>query len=126
VALSIDELLAVEDRPITAVRIPAWNAEVLLRVMTGVERDSMSSMQDNKTKPTVKEMRRALFVRGLCDADGNRLPAHVIEKLLEKSGVALEQLSQEIANLNGLNEASREKLLGKPEENSGEATDSSG
>jgi hypothetical protein len=126
VALSIDELLAVDDRPITSVRVEAWNADVLVRVMTGVERDSMAAMSEQKTKPTATELRRALFLRGLCDVDGKRLKPDVVNKILEKSGNALEQLSQAIADLNGLSEESRQKMLGKQEQNSVDPNASSG
>lgn len=125
-ALSIEDLLAVEDRPVTTVRVESWNADVTVRLMTGVERDALGAMNEQKTKPTLKEMRRALFARTLCDADGLRLKPDVIEKLLEKSGVALEQLWQAVADMNGLSVESRQRLLGKPEQNSNEETNSSG
>jgi hypothetical protein len=124
VALSIDELLAVEDRPVTPVWVPAWNAHIPARVMTGVERDSLGTLLEKK--PTQVEQRRAIFARCLCDADGNRLKPDVINKILEKSSVALQQLSQALSDLNGLSEEAQKKLLGKPEENSSEATASSG
>lgn len=123
-ALSIEELLACEDRPIESVHIDDWKGEVTLRVMTGTERDSLAAMSEKK--PSVTEMRRALFTRGLCDADGNRLKPDVIEKVLAKSGNALEQLSKAISDINGLNPEARVKLLGKPETNLNGETESSG
>lgn len=125
-ALSVDDLLALEDRPVQSVRVEAWGAEVSVRVMTGMERDQLAALHDGPKKPSVVELRRALFSRGLCDADGKRLPPAVIEKVMAKSGVALEQLSQALSDLNGLNPEAREKLLGKPDANSEGATASSG
>jgi hypothetical protein len=126
VALSIDELLTVDDRPITSVRIAEWNADVLVRAMNGVELYAFDLFRDKKPAPSAAELRKALFLRSFCDADGNRLKPDVIDKVMAKSGVALEQLWEALVDLNGLSAEAREKKLGKPEGNSNEETSSSG
>jgi hypothetical protein len=114
-ALSIDELVALEDRPVQTVHVKDWNADVMVRVMEGPERDSLFAMQAKGREPSSLDLRKAILLRGLCDADGNRLSPEVIAKIASKSGNALEQLMHEISELNALSEESRKKLLGKPE-----------
>lgn len=113
--LTADEILNTPDLPTKRVRVPEWKADVLIRCMTGRERDGfeswlLSARTDDGGPPNV----RARFLSmTICNEEGGLLftPAQ-IDALGDKSGAALERVFFEAQKYNRVTPADLAELQG--------------
>lgn len=99
------------------VAVPEWYGDVILREMTGAERDdfeaSMFVGQGKMRKQNLSNLRARMLARCIIDEDGNRLFSDAeIDALGGKSASALDRLFAVAQRLNGLGNADVEVLAG--------------
>ena len=115
--LSRDAILAAEDTRTQEVEVPEWGGSVLVRGMTGRERDEFeSSMLIQAAGQTARDLRNTrakLVAKCAVDDDGARLFTDGdVTALGEKSAAALVRVFEVAARLSGLDEedvAARER-----------------
>lgn len=120
--LSKDDILKAADVKTEEVQVPEWGGTVLVRGMTGAERDayeaSVMVQYNGQVQMNTANGRAKLVVKCIVDDDGNRL--FTDEDAVEvgaKSGRALDRLFEVAARLSGLREEDAEAAA----ENFGEA-----
>ena len=90
--LNKSEILAAKDQKLISVSVPEWGGDVMVRVMSGTERDRFESefVSGNKS---VDMVRAKMVAKCLCDDAGNRLfTEQEIPQLGEKSAAVLDTL----------------------------------
>ncbi|SMF86131.1 phage tail assembly chaperone [Streptomyces sp. Amel2xC10] len=132
-ALSADAILGAEDTQTKPVDVPAWGGVVLVRGLTGIERDAYeASIQQIRPKPDgskevvlVRDNARAkLLVKCLVDEQGNRLFKDTDAPALgKKNGAILDRLYDVAAELSGMGDANEREIEGNSE--AGQTGDSS-
>nr|NDG08537.1 hypothetical protein [Oxalobacteraceae bacterium] len=70
--LSKDAILAADDLPRETVIIPEWGGEVLVRTMSGTDRDAFEASLLEKDG-RMENVRARLVALTLCDSQGDRL-----------------------------------------------------
>ncbi len=106
--LSRDEILKAEDRGTEEVEVPEWDGSVLVRGMSGSERDafetSMMVRQGSELVPDMANFRPKVIARCVVDDDGKRLfdEYRDVEALGGKSAAAVERVYAVAARLSGL------------------------
>ena len=124
--LTRDAILGVQDIRTETVDVPEWGGAVLVRGMSGVERNQyeLSIVQEvpspNKRQAragqTITKMDRTNIVSRLCtwcivDGNGNRVfNVNDIELLATKSAAALERVSDVAMRLSGMTDDDVEEL----------------
>lgn len=116
--LSRDDILKADDIETREVEVPQWGGTVLVRALTGKERDSYeASCMQQRGKETVRNLnnvRAKLVVRSLVDEEGNRIfTDQDANELGKKSAAALDQLFEVAAELSRLTEEDVDDLAGK-------------
>jgi len=100
--LSKEAILAADDLPREKVNVPEWGGEVLVRTMSGTDRDAFESSlleQDGR----MENVRARLVALTLCDAHGDRLFVDSeIAALGRKSARALDRVFSVAQRLNGI------------------------
>jgi hypothetical protein len=114
--LGRDAILAVQDIPQRELFIPEWDTWVLVRGLSGKERDEYeTSIMVGKGKSrdvNMQNLRAKLIVRSVVDAAGKPLfSAQDVEELGAKSASALEKIFDVARELSGLTEQDTEELL---------------
>lgn len=124
--LSKNDILNADDRKTVKVPVPEWGGEVMVRTLSGRERDEFeaSTVKTNKGKQEQNfDNFRARFV-ALCvvDEQGQRLFAtrQEVAMLGNKSVAALQRVFNAAQELNGMTEADVEELTESFEEAPGE------
>jgi hypothetical protein len=112
--LSKSDILNADDRKTERVEVPEWGGSVLVRSLSGAERDKFESDSvDQKTGKTKTENFRARLL-SLCivDEDGKRLfeSRGDIAMLGNKSVAALQRVFNKCQELNGFSEEDIEEL----------------
>lgn len=130
-ALSRDAILGAVDIQTEKVPVPEWGDDVIIRGLTGEERDAYEgSRRQIRNLGTPQQemvliqdnMRANLLVKCIVDENGERLFTDRDAGLLGmKNGRVLDRLFDVAARLSGLNDEEQEKLEG----NSGTASDAS-
>lgn len=106
--LSKDDILKADDLATREVPVPEWGGTVLVRELSGTDRDAFeaSLMQftaDNTTAPDLSNMRAKLVARAVVDGDGNLLFNELdIGVLGRKSAIALNRVYEAAAELSGI------------------------
>lgn len=118
--LSKDQIVAAEDREVRSVPVPEWGGEVLLKTMTGTDRNayenSLIRMQGDVAVPNMANASAKLLARCLVDEDGERLFSEAeIHELGQKSASVLSRLSEVAQEMNGLTEQAVEEAEGNSE-----------
>lgn len=113
--LSKDDILNADDLPSEVVEVPEWGGSVIVRTLTGSERDAfeMSCVRrvGKSTTQDLKNIRAKLVVRAVVSDDGKRLFADgEVELLGKKSSSALDRLYDVAARLSGIREEDIEEL----------------
>lgn len=113
--LKRSEILAVDDLKTETVSVPEWGGEVMVRSLTGAERDyfesSIVSLDGKKTKTDLSNVRAKLVVVSCVDENGDSLfTAEDVEALGEKSASALQRVFEVAQHLSGLTAADVEEL----------------
>jgi len=110
------QILGAEDILTEEVDCPAWGGFVLVRGLTGAERDrfEMQIMQQKGRKKVVwnkEHVRARLVVAGVIDEDGELVFSQSdIPAVSRKSAAALEPVFDTIRRLSGMTEADVEEL----------------
>lgn len=90
--LSKSAILSADDKKMVEQEVPEWGGSVMIRVMSGTERDRFESEFVGGNK-SVEMVRAKLVAKCLCDEDGNRLfSEQEIPQLGEKSAAVLDKL----------------------------------
>jgi hypothetical protein len=114
--LSRDDIMKASDNDPEEVNVPEWGGVVLVRGMTGRERDAfevslMTPGRGGKRVMDPANVRAKVVVRCVVDDDGERLftDADVVE-VGGKSAAALERLYAVAARLSGLSDEDQETM----------------
>ena len=95
-------ILAADDLPRESVTVPEWGGEVLVRTMTGTERDAFETSLLEKDK-RMENMRARLVSLTLCDETGERMFSDdEVTALGKKSAIALDRVFAVAQRLNGI------------------------
>jgi len=113
--LSKDQILAADDIKTQRVQIPEWGGEVMVRGLTGSQRDQWEAgltVRRGKTMvPDMRDFRARLVVLCVVDETGQLVfgPGDT-DALSGKSGAALDKLYDVAAKLSGISEQDVEDL----------------
>jgi len=106
--LTRDEILRAEDIKTEKVPVPEWGGDVLVRTLTGTERDRIEAyMVENRIKGkgrglNYENLRARLVVSSAVDEKGARLFKRTdIETLGQKSAAALDRVFEVAQRLSG-------------------------
>lgn len=105
--LSKDDILKADDVRTEEVEVPEWGGSVLVRGMTGEERDefeaSMLVRRGDQMIPDTWNTRAKLIARCVIDDDGTPLfTRQDVDALGKKSGAALDRVFDVASRLSGL------------------------
>ena len=113
--LTKEQILKAEDLPTETVLVPEWGGEVIVRTVSGTEKDAheAKSLQDGGKdgKFDLVNFRARLCAMVMVDEKGKRLFSQSEIKLLgAKSAKALDRVYEVGARLNSFNKADVEEL----------------
>lgn len=119
-ALSKDQIVAASDRDTKTVEVPEWGGEVVLRTMSGTERNayeqSLIRYQGDNVTPNMANIHAKLLAKCIVDDNNGRLFTDAeIHELGAKSAGVLARLFDAASEMNGLNERDVKKLAGNSE-----------
>lgn len=124
--LSREDIIAVEDRTTETVKVPEWGGEVLVRSLSGRERDEFESStvrtRGGKREENYDNFRARLVSLCLVDEDGRRLFTSKSDIILlgNKSVAALQRVFNKAQELNGMSDEDVEELTDSFEKTPGE------
>jgi hypothetical protein len=97
-------ILAAQDLKSEAVAVPEWGGEVLVRGMSGLERDGIShSLRQADGKMDLEKFRTSVCACSIVDEQGKRLFTDAeVEELGAKSTTALDRVYAAASRLSGL------------------------
>lgn len=118
--LSKVEILNANDSKTIEVDVPEWGGSVLLRPMTGCDREAYESGLQSRFKGTGDDkkinhlkLRVEVLAMVMVDADGNKLfTKDDLERLNQKSASAIVRLFDIVVKENGLAENAAERAKG--------------
>ena len=113
--LSRDEILGADDLKSESVKVPEWGGAVIVRELTGAERDAWESsvVKTNGTKVTVdsQNMRAKLAALCIVDDEGKRMFTEKDALLLgKKSAAALDRVTDVARRLSRIGEDQLDSL----------------
>ena len=115
-ALNKEAILSADDLKQETIQVPEWKGEVIIRTMTGEERDAFDSEMIRDDKKSFKNIRARFLSLIICDEQGNRLfDDKEIAQLGKKSAAALDRLFSAGQKLNRLSNDDIEELAGNSE-----------
>ena len=106
--LTKDQILEANDLQSESVTVPEWGGDVLVRTMTGADRDAfeasmITTLPDGTRKPNMTNMRAKLVALTVVDQAGNRVfDVSDVDRLSLKSASALERVFNAAQRINGL------------------------
>jgi hypothetical protein len=102
--LTKDAILNADDLPTEEVEVAEWGGKVLVRGLTGTERDRFEfAMAVAKDDPSNVDIRAQVVGRCLVDETGKRLFSDKeLAKLGSKSGAALDRVFDVVRSLSGM------------------------
>ncbi len=114
-ALTRDAILSADDLKTESVKVPEWGGTVIVRELTGAERDTWeaSVVKTNGTKVKIDShnMRAKLAALCIVDDDGRRLFTEKdVVKLGDKSAAALDRVTDVARRLSRIGEDELESL----------------
>lgn len=123
--LTKEQILQASDKVTEEVEVPEWGGEVLVRNLTGKERDEYEASITLQTRQGVKvnlaQARSKLLVKTIVGEDGERLfDDKDIQLLGDKSAQALQRVFDVATRLSGLSKEDVEELLGNSEDGQSE------
>lgn len=108
--LNRDSILKADDLPREEVQVPEWGGSVLVRTMSGSERDRFEA---NHLKNPDRDVRARLAVATVCDEAGKPLFSEAdVATLGTKSAAALDRILPVAMKLNGIGKRDIEELEG--------------
>jgi hypothetical protein len=127
--LSKDQIFSTEDIPSQVVPVPEWGGEVIVRGLTGHDRDqweqSMMVRRGRKYEQNMTDFRARLVALCIIDEKGQPLfHAGDVQQLSSKSAAALDRVYSVAAELSGISEKDVEDLTKDfgPEDGGGSPT----
>lgn len=113
--LSRDAIKSADDRVVEQVPVPEWGGEVLVRSLSGKERDHFESsivqQRGNRQVVNMKNARARLVVLSVVDANGDRMFGDAdIAWLTEKSAAALQRVFNVAQRLSGITDEDLEEM----------------
>lgn len=116
--LSRDAILAAQDIVTEDVAVPEWGGTVLVRGLTGRERDQFEldllQGKGRNREVNLRNMRAKLVVRSVIDSDGDRVFSDADAVALgAKSASALQRVFRVAQRLSGLADDEVEELVGE-------------
>ena len=123
--LTRDAILQAQDLPTEQVSVPEWGGEVLVRGLTGADRDdfeqSIAEQKGKNVKMNLRNVRAKLVALTVVDEDGNRLFSDKDAEVLgRKSAVALNRVFEVAQKLSGLTPEDVEELTKNSESDQSE------
>jgi len=114
--LTKDQILAAEDVKVEEVEVPEWGGVVLVRGMTGIERDEFESKlvvgEGPNAKVDTRNVRAKLVAFCVVDEEGNRIFSDAdVELLGKKSAAALQRVFDVAQRLSGMKEDSVKQAI---------------
>lgn len=114
--LSRDEILKADDIKTEVVEVPEWGGTVLVRGLTGRERDSFeASIMERRGKqlvPNVANVRAKLACRCIIDENGRRVFSDQdADELGEKNASAMNRVYDVASRLSGMTDDDLEELV---------------
>lgn len=124
-----DSIIAADDRKTKRVDVPEWGGEVILRGLSGTDRDSWEQSnvirRGNTAEVNLTGSSARLLVRALVDEEGNRLFAdNEWQQLSAKAGHVLSKLADEVIDMSGLGADAVEDGQGNSESDPSESSTS--
>jgi hypothetical protein len=109
------DILAAEDLPRETVRVPEWGGEVLVRGLTGAQRDEFEASvvvgKGSNREVNIKNLRAKLVSLSVVDEAGALLFTDKdIDALGKKSAVALQRVFEVAQRVSGLTSADVDEL----------------
>lgn len=113
--LSRDQILTADDLKTEELEVPEWGGSVLLRMLTGAERDAFeaSTVQGKlgSQKQNLNNLRARLLILCIVNERGEReFNRNDIDALGAKSSVALQRVFNRCNEMNGLSDDDIEEL----------------
>jgi hypothetical protein len=113
--LSRDQILNAVDIVTEEVDVPEWGGKVLVRGLSGTERDQLEAtlvqMKGKNSTANLKNLRAKLVVLAVVDETGKRLFGEDdVTALGKKSAAALDRVYTKAALLSGISEADQDEL----------------
>lgn len=111
--LSKDQILEADDLKSEEVQVPEWNGSVLVRTMTGADRDSFESSlvtikPDGSRVPNYTNMRAKLVAMTVVNESGGRMFDETeVDRLALKSAAALKRVYEAAERINGVGQAAQ-------------------
>ena len=100
--LSKENILAANDLPLECIGVPEWGGDVMVRTMTGADRDAFEASLIGK-EGRMENVRARLVSLTLCDATGARLFTDAeVTALGNKSARALDRVFTVAQRINGI------------------------
>jgi hypothetical protein len=115
--LTKDQILEAADLKSEAVDVPEWGGSVLVRTMTGFDRDAFETSMitvsaDGTRKPDMTNLRAKLVALTLVDEANNRLfDVTDIPRLALKSAAALERVFDVAQRINGIGAVAQDDAI---------------
>lgn len=108
------DIFKVEDIKSERVAVPEWGGEVIVRGLTGTERDEFEqSIMGQKGTINLANTRARLVVYSVIDEDGKRLfEDWDVKALGQKSAAALDRVVSVAMRLSGISDTDMEDLTG--------------
>ena len=105
--LTKEQILQADDLPTKVVPVPEWNGEVIVRTMSGEERDaweqSITTKRGDDIQVNMANLRARLCSQTIVDEDGELLfSKDDVDLLGQKSAKALDRIFGIAQKLNGL------------------------
>lgn len=113
-----EDILSTEDRPTKTIHVDPWDTDVRIRALGGYSRSVIeeigAKMQSGEADRGVMwEFYSHVVIHGIIDSNGNRVfnEGHS-EKLKDKSAAGIEQISDAVLEISGMNPEDIEEAAG--------------
>ena len=111
--LKREEIFGFKDIKTEVVEVPEWGGSVIVKCMTGSERDEFeqSCLSRDGKRLTLDNIRAKLICKTVVDEDGNKLFSTAdVESLGAKSAVALDRIFTVAQKLSGMTKEDIDEL----------------
>jgi len=107
--LTKEQILQKRELKTKVIKVPEWGGEVIIRELTGAERDQLEmesiDIKNGVVTPNYKNQRARIIQKVLVDEKGKSLfKRNEIEALGETSAAGLETIYKAVQKMNGLTE----------------------
>lgn len=110
-ALSRDEILNADDLITKEVEVPEWGGTVIVRKMSGTERDQLEASMTEEGGGGLVNFRARLVATTVVDEAGQRLFTKAdVEALGKKSASALDRVAEAASELSAMSQKDIEEL----------------